>query len=657
MGWPPAVIIVVRHGARLDAADKQWHLTSPTPYDPPLTYGGWTQSRALGARIANILRTRETDDEIPVFPGAENGGNLRKRRHKVAIHSSPFLRCVQTSVAISAGLAQNPGHIQPKTSGSPAIKATHISGSPRIRPLTSTGSPRLAPIQEPSKSLKANGKSTPQEQPENIKKSTVRVDAFLGEWLTPDYFELITPPPSSVMMVAGAKADLLRREDYSNLVHFPDVKTTQGFPGGWGSPVVMADRDRDESPLPSLSSLGAALPRRDRTSSLSSVGSARSMHSHKSGVNLQLAAPPEHGIYMPPIPSYAISNADPIPPGYVAHARDACVDVDYQWDSMREPQNWGTGGEYGEEWSQMHKRFRTGIQSLLGWYTTADDPGRLLTRIPKSPTHQGTTEDEDAEDEDTDLVIILVTHGAGCNALIGALTNQPVLLDVGMASLTMAVRKPTPVNSPISSPGASPRHSRVSSRNFTISDQYDVKLVANTEHLRTNSTSSIPQASRTPSIAGISAFRERYAGGSLDGSNFSKSKPGVTTSSAFGSIRRTATIASAVPRSYTPARQSSIGLWSAPSAQEEDEDAVEEPEDDMILNFGDDGANDLKREDEKENPAVSLLDEKIGPTHAVEEKEDDVAPLGLWGSPRPPGYAEKIREIRPKRRWTVNERG
>lgn len=531
-----------------------------------------------------------------------------------------------------------------------------MSGSPRMRPLVTTGSPRLAPIHEPNKPSKVNGKSIQYEQPENIRKSTVRVDAFLGEWLTADYFEHITPPPSSVMMVAGAKADLLRREDYSNLIHIQDVKATQGFPGGWGSPVVFAEKDKDESSLSNLSSLGASLPRRDRTSSLSSVGSARSIHSHKSAVNLQVTTPAEHGIYLPPVPSYAISSADPIPPGYVAHARDACVDVDYQWDSMREPQNWGTGGEYGEEWSQMHKRFRTGIQSLLGWYAAADEPGRLLTRIPKSPSHPGMPEEENPEDEDTDLVIILVTHGAGCNALIGALTNQPVLLDVGMASLTMAVRKPTPVNSPISSPDASPKHSRVSSRNFTISDQYDVKLIANTEHLRTSS-SSTPSASRTPSLAGLSTFRERFTGGgSLDGSNFSKPKLGVTTSSAFGSIRRTSSIATTIPRSYAPARQSSIGLWSAPSAQEEDEDAIEEPEDDMILNFGDDGANDSKRDDEKENPAAIAVSDKTS-MEMVEDKEDDVAPLGLWGSPRPPGYAEKIREIGPKRRWTVNERG
>jgi hypothetical protein len=79
----------------------------------------------------------------------------------------------------------------------------------------------------------------------------------------------------------------------------------------------------------------------------------------------------------------------------------------------------------------------------------------------------------------------------------------------------------------------------------------------------------------------------------------------------------------------------------------------------MILNFGDEAANDLKRDNEKENPPRVTFGETFVEKRAnetVEEKEDDVAPLGLWGSPRPPGYAEKIREIGPKRRWTVNER-
>lgn len=606
-----------------------------------MTYGGWTQSRALGARIASILRTRETDDEIP-FANSTNGshGERRKRRHKVIIHTSPFLRCVQTSVAISAGLAQNPGHHRKIVPDSPAIKALHMNSSPRMRPTLLTNSPRLAPIAEPTT---AKAGSKPKEQPENIKKSTIRVDAFLGEWLSPDYFEQITPPPSSIMMVAGAKADLLRREDYSGLIR--DISSSsaapvQGFPGGWGSPVVQAKIDKDDDALSNLSALAQALPRRDRTNSLSSPGGGHGSRHRQNSPHFSAINSGEHGVYQPPIPSYAISSSDPIPVGYVAHSRDACVDVDYQWDSMRGPLNWGDGGEYGEEWSSMHKRFRKGLQHMIGWYSTHDDPGKTFTKTPSHDSPASPLEEEH-DDEDTDLVVILVSHGAGCNALIGALTNQPVLLDVGMASLTMAVRKPTPPNSPTAIPGATPKsHSRASSRTVTISEQYDVKLIANTEHLRTSS-SSTPSSSRAPSVGGVSVFRERFSGGPLESSRQSRSPiiPG-----SFGSIRRTASIASGAPRGYTPARTISIGLWSASKVEDDQEEIPdEEPEeDDMILNFGDDGHR-------KNSAAVTETEEETYET-------DEVAPLGLWGAPRPPGVAEKIREIAPKRRWTVNER-
>ncbi|RDW79507.1 hypothetical protein BP6252_04145 [Coleophoma cylindrospora] len=646
MGWPPAVVIVVRHGARLDAADKQWHLTSPTPYDPPLTYGGWTQSKALGARIASILRSRETDDDIPGAEGEEPRGDRRKRRHKVIIHTSPFLRCVQTSVAISAGLAQNPGHTYVKRASSTRSSTpTQLHSSPKLPPAILTNSPRLAPIHEPSPSpTKKNGRDSP--HPPNIKKSIIRVDAYLGEWLSPDYFEQITPPPSSVMMVAGAKADLLRKEDYSSLLQVT-TSNNQGFPGGWGSPVTLPKSTEEDNPF-ALSSLGEALKRRDRTSSLSSVGSSGSRQSGgklTSSLNGPLAT--DQGIYQPPIPNYSISSSDPIPPGYVAHARDACVDVDYQWDSMREPLNWGTGGEYGEEWSAMHKRFRKGLQQMVQWYSFNDEPGKLASKSPPTPPE----EPEEADDEDTDLVIVLVTHGAGCNALIGALTAQPVLLDVGMSSLTMAVRRPAAKPTPASTPV--PR-TRVTSQNINISDEYEVKLVANTEHLRSQSTT--PTSSRTPSVSGLSAFRERFVptGASADtGLKFGQVRS--ATSAGLGSIRRNNSAAAATPRNYAPARQSSIGLWSSTQSEQDDEEDLGSS---MVLSFGEGHPHSPTATTASAAAAVPTEKSVEAPAVVEIEREevDDVAPLGLWGAPRPPGEAERMREIAPKRRWTVNER-
>lgn len=76
----------------------------------------------------------------------------------------------------------------------------------------------------------------------------------------------------------------------------------------------------------------------------------------------------------------------------------------------------------------------------------------------------------------------------------------------------------------------------------------------------------------------------------------------------------------------------------------------------MILNFGDD---DTVGEQGAVNESVTVDNEEKENEAEHDKEDDDVAPLGggLWGSPRPPGYAEKIREIAPKRRWTVNERG
>ena len=72
-----------------------------------------------------------------------------------------------------------------------------------------------------------------------------------------------------------------------------------------------------------------------------------------------------------------------------------------------------------------------GFNKAIEWYSQhdADDRGEDALGIEQAERpriYHG------HEDEDEDLVVIMVTHGAGSNALIGALTNQPVLLDVGI---------------------------------------------------------------------------------------------------------------------------------------------------------------------------------------------------------------------------------
>ena len=507
---------------RLDAADQEWHLSSPAPYDPPLTYGGWNHCKLLGIRIASLLYAREQEYNNAQVGSGENGTNSgqiprrRRKKHKIVIHTSPFLRCLQTSVAISAGMAQfeAPGD---KTKGNkPRSPAQMHSGlhSPRLHAITLSGvtSPKLGPIAEPKHDLAHQLARRTLGEHKRHRKAKIRVDAFLGEWLNPQYFDHITPPPPSPLMVAGAKAELMQNETVD--LFTPSVSHKSSNNSLWTGNNTKQTHSGDSS-LDDWSHVRDALHApapRSRSGSVSSVGSNDSHHSHNAsgrkspfryhhGHGLQpltsTIPKPEYSVYHPPIPSYAISSIDHIPRGYVSHARNATVNVDYHWDSSRQPLDWGDGGEFGEEWSSMHKRFRRGLNNMMEWYSQHDSNDRgedSLSLEQADRPHYYHYDDEEQED----LVVIMVTHGAGCNALIGGLTSQPVLLDVGMASLTMAVRKDdappvapqqsgksaTPDNSPLPSPIPGIMQRRRSAYDIGLSDIYEMKLVASSEHLR-----------------------------------------------------------------------------------------------------------------------------------------------------------------------------
>jgi hypothetical protein len=531
------ILIRDRHGARLDAADKQWHLTSPTPYDPPLTYGGWTQCRALGARIASLLQARE---ELAERQGGGNGHaedvsghgervdgdtphaghqpHKRRKKHKIVLHSSPFLRCVQTSVAISAGISQWRGQQELAQREEVAKETDSRSSDPAPQETAAVGIPSPgATSASPGQQNARSDTSAAQVKPR------LRIDAFLGEWLSPDYYENITSPPGSLMMIAGAKAELLRRGEHIDSSHDPSkIASTMGnFPGGWGSMGKQSAPTKvdPESLVESISNVSLKSVQRERANTVASNGSAGHVLRESSA---QKAHPVSNG-YEAPIPRYAISPSDPIPAGYVKHAQNACVEVDYQWDSMRPPQDWGDGGEYGEEWSSMHKRFRKGLQSMIAWYRVHRD-----TSIQPSGHKQVLHVQPDDEDEDTETVLILVSHGAGCNALIGALTNQPVLLDVSMASLTMAVRRnDTERSEPPHTDSTSPSTSPMSAYTRHIDDyplpsEYSVQLTAATDHLR---AASAAQPLTSPILTSDNNLRHHSASVSQP-SNILASAPG-----------------------------------------------------------------------------------------------------------------------------------
>ncbi|KAL8798284.1 MAG: hypothetical protein Q9182_006796 [Xanthomendoza sp. 2 TL-2023] len=699
MGKPPAIIIIARyvsshhvetltcshkrsHGARLDAADKQWHLTSPTPYDPPLTYGGWVQSQALGNRIGGILQDsypsserapldkssniigdgppNEAADRQNGYSGLmRNGGYNKRRKHKIIIHSSPFLRCIQTSIAISAGIAQSNGptpangQLGPPKHHPMHSEAQHPThpASPHLTGMDTRTTSHLSAIPEPGGS--GDGPTEHKEQPADQHNPCLRIDAFLGEWLSPEYFDMITPPPNSVMMLTSAKAELMRPGDYVD-VSADSYKTRSGkgnFPGGWGSnsaeKVDVSSLD-DSGPLSTVSTVRANLPRLNRASSHSNINDPNPSNNNRTspgGVStIETSKNIGKAEYVPPTPSYAISPSDPIPPGYVAHARDNCMEVNFQWDSMRQPHDWGSGGDYGEEWSGMHKRFRRGLQSMITWYQHNHAEVTTQDILDGSSSKSDGLKETDA---DTDTVLILVTHGAGCNALIGALTNQPALLDVGMSSLTMAVRKDTSeeqVQSPTSPKQSSRPQSSVDSGVF---NEYDVRVTASTDHLHARSRSSTAGLQHySPSLWSTHRYRTNSAGSTTSSGSFTDGEFGLDSEN-----RTMISIGSGgLPRSMT----SSGGLWSKPVVRslEGTIDRLHREKTPVLA-----GRSPLIKELSTVSPVskkASITEEAHGP-----DEKTNGAPghpttqQGLWGAP--PTTSVNEREMGPKRRWTHSE--
>lgn len=395
----------------------------------------------MGNQIGSILEQAKVEAEV-----TNNGAALtgKRRRFRVVIHSSPFLRCVQTSVGISSGLAQT----APESIYQPSDVIV----------------PRRAPI----------GQQSPH------KSALLRLDTFLGEWLSPEYFEMITPPPGPALMMGSAKAELLRREDYSIYTDVPapasnnnnnNRPTSKG--ALWSSP-VSSPVQRPASPT--LDQRGNVFSPSAMTAALSSASTEQ-----KKG-------------YVPPRPLHAISSNGKIPDGFVAHARDSCVVIDYQWDSMRPPLDFGDGGKLPEEWTSMHQRFRSGLKKMVNWYATTECPDELLCPPVNTENDQSCSDSGygEEDEEEVETVVIIVSHGAGCNALIGAITHQPVLMDVGIASITAAVRKPD-VNYAEALALASGRQGSGAGPPpmAAVDDLYEIRLSASTEHLRSNSGASI----------------------------------------------------------------------------------------------------------------------------------------------------------------------
>ncbi|GKZ75917.1 hypothetical protein AnigIFM56816_003376 [Aspergillus niger] len=612
MGKFPAAIIVARHGARLDVADKNWHLTSPTPYDPPLSYGGWLQSRALGARIIEAIQSLDdSPDSTTQGDGSVKSPSDRlqkpKPKRRIIIHTSPFTRCLQTAIAVSSGICQN-------------------SGEPEFNQLSKV--PGL--VQSNSDSALTPGPITSSDH-----RCLLRVDAFLGEWLCPRYFDEIIPPPNSDRMITAAKLELLRREH--NFVPEADIvpRPSAGFfPGGWGSastPVSPANDVTAKLKTEAPPSTRQTQAQRSRAGSCDTFSAAETTRGRRllSKINTNLPSIPD-AAYVPPTPSYAISPSDPIPAGYVTHARDACVKIDFQWDSMHGEQNWGDGGQYGEEWSTMHTRFSTGLDRMIAWYrdyesTSSGRPRRHSQMLDSS----GEASSRNESDDDTETILVLITHGAGCNALVSALSGEQSQVNFGTASLTLAVRndhmpemvQDNTIGGPVQTKGANEPASV---------ENYAMKMVASTEHLRiAGSTSRVSSPSQVTSPS-ISSYRNRLA----NRPSMSQGMFIIGPSSTSGP----GTVPWNAERPSTAVTPRAPGLWGS--------SAADGPEDDIVPNFG-------WPAPAPPVPGESSLPAKVEePTSAKQVPQRTLSQRGLWGS----APLSKDREAGHKRRWTVTER-
>lgn len=627
-------------------------MTSPTPYDPPLTYGGFLQARQVGNQINAILEQAKLDAE----KSSSRNGTTRRKRFRVVIHSSPFLRCVQTSVGISSGLAQ-------------------VSSDSNLKP-----SDLIVPVE-----------ATPGKPDTEYKTAILRLDPYLGEWQSPEYFENITPPPASSLMIGSAKAELLKCEDYSMYTEQPPQADPPRKSSLWSG-----SSSRSGSPIPDNTSPFG-------TSNLSSA--LNGAMNEKTG-------------YIPPRPTYAVSSAGKIPDGLVAHARDECLTVDYQWDSTRNPFDFGDGGSLPEDWTAMHKRFRRGVKKMLHWYANAESPAKQVSTCPNPRTKPKSA----SEDEDIENVVIIVSHGAGCNALIGAITHQPVLMDVGIASITLGTRK--------EGLDYADEFRKAEARDTSgsplvhVDHMYDIRISASTEHLRSTSSTPVSARSSSTSVWNGTGSRGRISSiGTSTHPNQSFVSYHDTVPSPGSQSPSAGFNAGALGRQNSTSRRTgrfsamaSTGLFSGPGSNSGNTGAPAPPTQSGLwrptpapssLRLMDDGTGDDEKENDgfpnfdqsrlsrsyaKENPresTVELVDEEddavlkrvpTGPLLAApikiktnwgvkdtqssrkapqevtitHELEDDG---GLWGQPLPAGEAERLRDMtQAKRRWTVTEK-
>ena len=289
----------------------------------------------------------------------------------------------------------------------------------------------------------------------------------------------------------------------------------------------------------------------------------------------------------------------------------------------------------------MHRRFRSGLLGMVSWYRAQAPLYDPQDKRKGSPPSQSETS------EDAEVILVIVTHGAGANALIGGLTNQPALIDIGMASLTMATYEQgngatySASESRTCSSSAS-LHRRSSSAENKLPEEYDMKVIASTEHLRAGADPlRVPQSYSPQLLPSIPESTSRR--GSLSNSGHMPPLESVpfARNSSLGRMRRPP-VKSAATRNYSADQvltspATSSGLWGNEDSGRVSESMGPRPiPNDQLEN----------RSSELPSPPASTNGDKPVSNGPDLKHLPSSAGKGLWA---------KTAKSDSKRRWTVGE--
>lgn len=280
----------------------------------------------------------------------------------------------------------------------------------------------------------------------------------------------------------------------------------------------------------------------------------------------------------------------------------------------------------------MHERVHAGFKRMVDWYPEHSSSA-------SNPSHYSqSTHDIQAQPE-SQTVLVIVTHGADCNALISSLSGHSAFLDIGTASLTMAVRRDRGFDRPSStSDGASDSSSRPR-KDGSAAQEYFLQLMASTDHLRPGvnpsqiaSLASLSAPQHPLSPPPIPTYRNRLG-------SRPTLLPGafpIGSTSGSASSPRGWTLAS---RPLTGPRGAS-GLWGSISSPADKVD--DDTEEDFVPNFGD-----LRTASQDSHGPELSGDSRW----AQQVPQRTLSQRGLWGS----APTLEGRDTGMKRRWTVAE--